>query len=172
MTRVTTGLEESILSDSIEEGDEQTTGSMLEPDEGEEYSDDETPAAEDLQVLSPHIEGRMRDRGAETIMGVKNLSLEREDSEDKKFETKAKMRKAYGTIGSRSLGMTSIHGGRGSERGDEKGSFYENREVCGRGSSRSWARKILLRGWLYMSQWCCFEEGFRVLDGVRYTAHF
>ncbi|KAG9229143.1 Lipin/Ned1/Smp2-domain-containing protein [Amylocarpus encephaloides] len=78
------GLEESILSDSIEEGDEQMTGSILELDEGEEYSDDETPAAEDLQVPSPQIKSRIRDRGAEMITGVKNLSLEREDSEDKK----------------------------------------------------------------------------------------
>ncbi|KFY11676.1 hypothetical protein V491_07109 [Pseudogymnoascus sp. VKM F-3775] len=79
------GLEESILSDSIAESDDQMTASILEPNEGDEYSGDETtPAAKDLQIPSPHVEGIIRDRGAEIITGVKNLSLEREDSEDTK----------------------------------------------------------------------------------------
>lgn len=77
-------LESSTISDSITESNEQITDSIVEPYEGDEYSNDETPTAEDLQIPSPHIEGIIRDRGAEMITGVGNLSLEREDSEDKK----------------------------------------------------------------------------------------
>lgn len=79
------GLEESILSDSIAESDDQMTASILEPNEGDEYSDDETtPATKDLQIPSPHVEGIIRDRGTEIITGMNNLSLEREYSEDSK----------------------------------------------------------------------------------------
>ncbi|KAE8451161.1 hypothetical protein EG329_004833 [Mollisiaceae sp. DMI_Dod_QoI] len=78
------GLEESILSGSVEE-DEHMTGSMLEAEDAGDYTDDETGAAEVTQLVPPTPDdGRERDAVAEVITGLKGLSLEREESDDKK----------------------------------------------------------------------------------------
>lgn len=79
------GLEESILSGSVEEDEqEQMTSSMLEAEEADEYTDDDTGVAA-TEVISPlPEEGRERDADAEVITGMQGLSLEREDSDDKK----------------------------------------------------------------------------------------
>lgn len=94
------GLEESILSGSIDE-DENMTSSMLEAEEPETEDEDSglTPGADgndqfhedddtqvvDLAALEPAAaEERQSDRAAEAITGVEGLSLEREDSDDKK----------------------------------------------------------------------------------------
>ena len=90
------GLEESILSGSIDE-DENMTSSMLEADEPETDEEDEgvTPGAEqlpedddtqvvNLAALKPSPSAPAEDLIAETITGIKGLSLEREDSDDKK----------------------------------------------------------------------------------------
>ncbi|CZR55121.1 related to SMP2 protein [Phialocephala subalpina] len=74
-------LNESILSGSIEE-DDPLTNSMLEHDDLEEYTDDETAAVESTPAVLD--EGREQDTVGEVITGVKGLSLEREDSDDKK----------------------------------------------------------------------------------------
>jgi phosphatidate phosphatase LPIN len=87
------GLEESILSGSVDE-DDQMTRSMLE--EGAEYDeeeaeDDEAVAGDDTQVIdlaklkSGANEDRKRDEVAEVITGVKGLTLESEYSEDHKL---------------------------------------------------------------------------------------
>ncbi|KAE9368761.1 LNS2-domain-containing protein [Stipitochalara longipes BDJ] len=94
------GLEESILSGSVDEEDNMTS-SMLEAegDETEEEDAGLTPGADgnehfleddhtqvvDLGALKPTAsEERQMDRAAEAITGVPGLSLEREDSDDKK----------------------------------------------------------------------------------------
>jgi phosphatidate phosphatase LPIN len=72
------GLEESILSTgSIDQEQENLASSILEADEVEEYTDDETTGVADPIV-------RERDADAEVITGMQGLSLEREDSDDKK----------------------------------------------------------------------------------------
>lgn len=91
------GLEESMLSGSADEDDpEHMTSSMIEADfedadhgdlgygEGEEeqQQQDGTQVI-DLEALPP-AEERRRDVDAEVISGVKGLSLEREESEDRK----------------------------------------------------------------------------------------
>jgi len=85
------GLEESILSGSVDEEDaEHMTSSMTEAD----FEDAEVELAEDQQqrddtqvidltALRPSEE-RKRDIDAEMISGLTGLSLEREESDDKK----------------------------------------------------------------------------------------
>ncbi|KAN0093670.1 LNS2 domain containing protein [Hyaloscypha variabilis] len=94
------GLEESILSGSVDEEDNMTS-SMLEADGNETEEEDSglTPGADgnehfleddqtevvDLEALKPTAtEERHADRAAEAITGIHGLSLEREDSDDKK----------------------------------------------------------------------------------------
>jgi phosphatidate phosphatase LPIN len=94
------GLEESILSGSVDEEDNMTS-SMLEADGNETEEEDSglTPGADgnehfleddqtevvDLEALKPTAtEERHTDRAAEAITGIHGLSLEREDSDDKK----------------------------------------------------------------------------------------
>ncbi|TVY92976.1 Nuclear elongation and deformation protein [Lachnellula willkommii] len=88
------GLEESILSGSADEDDpEHMTSSMIEADfedadHGElEYGEEEPQhngtQVIDLEALQP-AEERRRDVDAEVISGLKGLSLEREESEDRK----------------------------------------------------------------------------------------
>jgi phosphatidate phosphatase LPIN len=93
-------LDESILSGSIDE-DENMTSSMLEAEEEETEDEDSglTPGANgadqfheeddtqvvDLEALKPAAsEERQADRAAESITGIDGLSLEREESDDKK----------------------------------------------------------------------------------------
>jgi len=89
-------LEESILSGS--NGDEDPmTSSMMEGEERESEEgavldvDEEVDEGDDTQVIDVSrlqpgpSEERKRDRDAEVITGMKGLSLEREDSEDKKI---------------------------------------------------------------------------------------
>jgi phosphatidate phosphatase LPIN len=94
------GLEDSMLSGSIDE-DENMTSSMLEAEEPEtedeasglipsadgyeQFHEDDNTQVVDLAALNPTAtEERQSDRAAEAITGVKGLSLEREDSDDKK----------------------------------------------------------------------------------------
>lgn len=94
-------LEESVLSGSIDE-DENMTSSMLEAEEEDETEDEDsgpTPGADgaeyfneedttqvvDLEALKPAaVKDTQGDLAAEAITGVKGLSLEREESDDKK----------------------------------------------------------------------------------------
>lgn len=78
------GLEESILSGSNDdEEDEHMTNSMMEGDEAGELEDDDTQVI-DLSALQQPGEEHQRDVDGEVISGMKGLSLEREDSDDKK----------------------------------------------------------------------------------------
>jgi len=79
------GLEESILSASVDE--DELTQSMLEEQAGEatedEEHEDETLALEKIQTTASERQ-RRRDNAAEMITGIKGISLEREDSDDRK----------------------------------------------------------------------------------------
>ena len=87
------GLDESMLSGSVDE--DELTSSMLEADE-ELEEEGVTPGLEEPEEDSTHVindtplppktnEGRQHDVDGEVITGMKNLSLEREDSDDKKI---------------------------------------------------------------------------------------
>jgi phosphatidate phosphatase LPIN len=94
-------LDESIMSGSVDEED--MTGSMLEADDDVESTLDDEVEGESTQVIDLAVvnaqlqaeadfqrkksEGesqRQRDLDGEVITGMKGLSLEREDSDDKK----------------------------------------------------------------------------------------
>jgi phosphatidate phosphatase LPIN len=88
------GLDESMMSGSVDE--DELTNSMLEVDEdldeeeGVSHGFEDEPEKDSTQVidvapLQPKTnEGNQRDVDGEVITGMKNLSIEREDSDDKK----------------------------------------------------------------------------------------
>lgn len=79
------GLEESILSASVDE--EELAKSIIEEEDMEEDTDDEERENETLsleKVQTTASERRTRDNAAEIITGIKGISLEREDSDDRK----------------------------------------------------------------------------------------
>jgi len=77
------GLDESMLSGSVDE-DEAMTNSMLEAD-GDDAEDSGRDDTVEFSVSElPPVQDSQRDIDAEVITGMKGLRLEREDSEDKK----------------------------------------------------------------------------------------
>ncbi|KAH7391274.1 Lipin/Ned1/Smp2-domain-containing protein [Cadophora sp. MPI-SDFR-AT-0126] len=78
------GLDESMLSGSVDE-DEAMTSSMLEADNDEAEQSEQEYTVEVPSDRVPTSEKSMRDLEGEIITGMKGLGLEREDSDDKKI---------------------------------------------------------------------------------------
>jgi phosphatidate phosphatase LPIN len=87
------GLDESILSGSVDDEEDQLASSMLEGEsddnediqEPEEAQDDNDTQVIDLKALNKTTNKQRKDSAAEIITGVKHLSLEREESDDRKI---------------------------------------------------------------------------------------